>query len=60
VPAGLAHETVGLRNGVDHPAGELVRKAGVMSVVVTGGVVRPGDPIVAQLPARPHQPLERV
>lgn len=41
-------------------AGELVRKAGVMSVVVTGGVVRPGDPIVAQLPATPHQPLERV
>lgn len=41
-------------------AGELVRKAGVMSVVVTGGVVRPGDPIVADLPATPHQPLERV
>ena len=42
------------------PAGGLVRKAGVMSVVVTGGVVRPGDPIVAQLPAPPHRALERV
>ena len=41
-------------------AGELVRKAGVMSVVMTGGIVRPGDPIVIQLPATPHQPLERV
>jgi len=41
-------------------AGELVRKAGVMSVVVARGIVRPGDPIVIQLPATPHQPLERV
>lgn len=41
-------------------AGELIRKAGVMSVVLTGGVVRPGDPIVVQLPATPHEPLERV
>jgi len=41
-------------------AGELVRKAGVMSVVVTGGKVRPGDLILIQLPAKPHQPLERV
>ena len=42
------------------PAGELVRKAGVMSVVVAGGVVRPGDPIVVQLPDLPHLPLDRV
>lgn len=40
--------------------GEPVRKAGVMSVVVSGGVVRPGDPIVARLPAMPHWPLDRV
>lgn len=40
--------------------GEPVRKAGVMSVVLTGGVVRPGDPIITQLPATPHRPLERV
>ncbi|MDQ2740659.1 MAG: MOSC domain-containing protein [Actinomycetota bacterium] len=37
-----------------------IRKAGVMSVVVTGGVVRPGDPIVARLPTMPHRPLDRV
>jgi MOSC domain-containing protein YiiM len=42
------------------PAGELVRKAGVMSVVVTGGVVRPGDPITTTLPSISHQPLDRV
>lgn len=43
-----------------NPAGDLVRKAGVMSVVQTGGVVRPGDPITVQLPATPHQALEPV
>ncbi len=31
-----------------------------MSVVRTGGVVRPGDRIEAVLPAEPHWPLERV
>jgi MOSC domain-containing protein YiiM len=40
--------------------GELVRKAGVMGVVVRGGVVRAGDPIVAQLPPSPHRRLDRV
>ena len=35
-------------------------RAGIMSVVVTGGVVRPGDPIRIELPAGPHLPLERV
>jgi MOSC domain-containing protein YiiM len=43
-----------------NPGGEVVRKAGVMSVVLTGGVVRRGDPIVAKLPATPHRPLEPV
>ena len=43
-----------------NPAGELVRKAGVMSVVVVGGVVRPGAPIIAALPATPHYPIEPV
>lgn len=37
--------------------GNLVRKAGVMGVVVAGGSVRPGDPISIELPAQPHQPL---
>ncbi|MFC4121754.1 MOSC domain-containing protein [Nonomuraea zeae] len=41
-------------------AGNLVRKAGVMSVVRQGGVVRPGDAIAVDLPAEPHRPLDRV
>lgn len=40
--------------------GHLVRKAGVMGVVVTGGDVRPGDPIAIELPAEPYAPLEPV
>jgi MOSC domain-containing protein YiiM len=40
--------------------GELVRKAGVMGVVLHGGVVRAGDSISVNLPARPYQRLERV
>lgn len=40
--------------------GAVVRKAGVMSVVRRGGVVRPGDTVAAELPAGPHHPLERV
>jgi MOSC domain-containing protein YiiM len=40
--------------------GELVRKAGVMGVVVTGGDVRPGDPIEVELPPEPYRPLEPV
>ncbi|MGQ3050751.1 MAG: MOSC domain-containing protein [Roseateles sp.] len=40
--------------------GELVRKAGAMSVVLAGGVVRPGDTISVRLPPLPHARLERV
>jgi MOSC domain-containing protein YiiM len=40
--------------------GRVVRRAGVMSVVVESGVVRPGDPIAVQLPAEPHLPLAPV
>jgi MOSC domain-containing protein YiiM len=40
--------------------GNLVRKAGVMSVVLAGGEVRPGDPIRVELPPQPHRPLEMV
>lgn len=46
---------------LDHDEdGQLVRKAGVMAVVLTGGVVRPGDPVVIDLPPPPHQPLRPV
>jgi MOSC domain-containing protein YiiM len=40
--------------------GNLVRKAGIMGVVVTGGEVRPGDPIRVELPPQPHRPLAPV
>lgn len=42
------------------PDGTVVRKSGIMAVVLTGGWVRPGDGIAAQLPTPPFQPLERV
>jgi len=38
-------------------AGNLVRKAGVMSVVLAGGDVRPGDVINVERPTLPHRPL---
>jgi MOSC domain-containing protein YiiM len=41
-------------------AGNVVRKAGIMSVVQVGGVVRPGDTITVELPDEPHRPLDRV
>ena len=40
--------------------GALVRRAGIMSVVVADGEVRPGDTIDVELPAGPHRPLEAV
>lgn len=40
--------------------GSLVRKAGVMAVVLAGGEVRPGDAITVTLPAEPWAKLERV
>lgn len=40
--------------------GGLVRKAGVMAVVVHGGEVCPGDPIQVELPPEPHRRLEPV
>ena len=42
------------------PEGAVVRRTGVMSVVISGGVVRPGDPIDVRLPEGPPQPLEVV
>jgi MOSC domain-containing protein YiiM len=40
--------------------GNLVRKSGIMAVVLTGGEVRPGDAIRVELPAEPHLPLDVV
>ncbi|MFF8972213.1 MOSC domain-containing protein [Streptomyces sp. NPDC014995] len=52
---GLLKEVVG--KGAD---GRAVFRTGVMSVVVSGGVVRPGDPVTVELPNGPHRPLEIV
>ncbi len=37
--------------------GNLIRKAGVMGIVLAGGEVRPGDTITIDLPPEPHQRL---
>lgn len=37
--------------------GNLIRKAGVMGVVLAGGEVRPGDAVRVELPRGPHRPL---
>jgi MOSC domain-containing protein YiiM len=43
---------------LDHDAdGNLVRKAGVMGIVLVDGEIRPGDKIRVILPEQPHQPL---
>ncbi|GLW52230.1 MOSC domain-containing protein [Kitasatospora phosalacinea] len=41
-------------------AGAVVRKAGIMGVVRSGGGIRPGDAVTVTLPPEPHRPLERV
>ncbi len=40
--------------------GNLVRKAGVMGIVLADGEVRPGDAIRIEAPSEPHRPLEPV
>jgi MOSC domain-containing protein YiiM len=37
--------------------GTVIRKTGVMSVVLAGGLVHPDDPITLTLPTGPHTPL---
>jgi MOSC domain-containing protein YiiM len=51
---GLLHATL------DKTGDTLVRKTGIMSVVKTGGDVRPGDSIRITPPAGPHRPLPLV
>jgi MOSC domain-containing protein YiiM len=55
IQAGLMKAT--LERG---PAGDLIRRAGVMATVVGGGEVRPGDPIAVELPAGEPIALEPV
>ena len=40
--------------------GNLIRKAGVMGIVIADGIVHPDDPIDVVLPEMPHLPLEPV
>jgi len=40
--------------------GRLIRKAGIMGIVLTSGEVRPADPIRVDLPPEPHRPLAPV
>ena len=40
--------------------GNLIRKAGIMGVVLKGGTVAAGDGIEVELPATPHRPLQPV
>jgi MOSC domain-containing protein YiiM len=40
--------------------GKLIRKAGVMGIVIESGEIRPSDLIRIELPPEPHQPLDRV
>jgi MOSC domain-containing protein YiiM len=40
--------------------GNLIRKAGIMTIVIQGGDVQPGDTIHILLPPEPHEPLQVV
>jgi MOSC domain-containing protein YiiM len=40
--------------------GRLIRKAGIMGIVLAGGEIRPGDQIAVTLPPEPHRALDRV
>ena len=40
--------------------GNLIRKAGIMGIVLEGGLVKKGDTILVELPLEPHMKLDRV
>lgn len=52
----------GLLNAVldKSPEGDLIRKAGVMGIVISGGIIKTDDTIKIQLPDEPYHKLERV
>ena len=55
ISAGLMAATLGRDS-----RGELVRKAGVMGVVISSGLVRPGDSIEIEVPVGSHRALAPV
>lgn len=40
--------------------GDIIRKTGIMGIVLAGGVVEVGDEIIIELPTKPYIKLERV
>jgi MOSC domain-containing protein YiiM len=60
------HQLDGLQQGLmaavldKDPQGNLIRKAGVMTIVLKSGDVCKGDAIRVELPPLPHQPLQVV
>jgi len=60
------HQLDGIQPGLmdatlDHDAdGNLIRKAGIMGIVLVPGAVRPGDLIRVELPPEPHRTLQPV
>lgn len=40
--------------------GELIRKAGIMGIVLADGIVQPGDSVLVELPPEPYLALEPV
>jgi len=40
--------------------GKIVRKVGVMGIVLVGGAVNPNDDIIIEIPSEPHQNLEYI
>ncbi len=60
------HQLNGLQEGLlnavldKDEAGNLIRKAGIMGIVLQSGTLKKGDKIQIQLPSKPYQKLERV
>jgi len=42
------------------PDGKLIRKSGIMCIVLAGGVVKPSDKITIEWPPKPHRVLDKV
>lgn len=52
IQAGLMEATIERKSD-----GGLIRKTGIMSVVIKGGEIKPGDPIRVEMPPEPHKPM---
>lgn len=57
------HKLDGIQNGLmaatrTKAGRQVCFKAGIMAIVVEGGVVKPGDAIQVELPPEPHRPSQ--